>query len=77
MGEQVIGDAGDLVGRGHDGWFGPEPGARASVERPQAVLATTDRLRCRPKRVARAVTALPRAPALGLPPGDFVMGGEP
>jgi hypothetical protein len=58
MREQMIDNAGDLVGRGHDDRFGPESDPHAPVERPQAVQAATERLRCQSKRVAGPVAGL-------------------
>ena len=55
--------------------FWPEPGAHAPVERPQTVMAATDRSRHQSKRVAGA--GFERARADALPAGDLVMGASP
>ena len=73
----VVDETGHLVGCRHDGCLGPDSGPQAPGERPQAVLAATDRWLRQSKRLAGAVAGLPRAPAPELPPGDFMLGGEP
>jgi hypothetical protein len=75
MGEQVIDDARGPGGGGRDGRFWTEPGAHAPVERPQTVMAATDRLRRQSKRVGGA--GLERARADALHAGELVMGAIP
>jgi hypothetical protein len=77
MGEEMAGDARDLVGGGDDGRLGTEAGPHPPVVGPQAIVAATDRLRREPKGLAGAIAGLQGAPAQHFPPEISWWGASP